>query len=162
MIGLFEEAEAIAEWEYNRDSVPPGFSYVDEGAQRIVIMGQSGILYKKETEEPDSNYMEYENYQKLSRRPIAGWRIPETHLYVINGNQPVIAMEFIEGKKDRGCNRYAFGYIDYRGYCTCKLNPCSAFEWEKPQSLWGITDLSVDNILVEESTGLRVLIDMVF
>ena len=161
MFGNAEEAEIIGEWDMLSDPIPEGFEYFNEGAQRIVVRGQSGILYKRDNGgEPDANLMEFDNYNFCSVVPIKGWRVPQTGLFVIGGYQPVIAMECVIGYRDVHCDRFKFGYIAYNEDCTCELDPCSAHEWEKPMSLWYIQDLSYENVLIEDD-GTRVLVDMV-
>ncbi|AXH49360.1 hypothetical protein HWB76_gp040 [Streptomyces phage Blueeyedbeauty] len=156
-IGNREDAQTVAEWDWNDNEFPEGWYYLGEGAQRLVLLSPDGVVYKKEKPgEHQVNEDEFVNYFKASRIPVKNWRVPKTGLYVI-GFEPVIAMEYVEGKYDIECRRYGVGFNEG---CTCLQTPCTAWEWEKPTTLWDIIDLSETNILIEED-GTRVLIDIV-
>lgn len=155
MIGNIEDAEFVSEWDWSE--IPDGWKFVGEGSQRLVVMGPENILYKKEKPgNHDCNTDEYCNLVYALKYPIAGWRVPKTSLYVA-GYNPVIAMEYVSGSFDIECVRFGRGF---NSECSCGLSPCSAWEWEKPQNIWNIIDLSETNVLIEPD-GTRVLIDLV-
>jgi len=156
-IGNRWDASLLAEWDWSQNEFPEEWFYIGEGVQRLVLISPDGVIYKKEKPgEHDTNTEEYINYLKARNIPIKGWRVPKTSLYTI-GYESIIAMEYVEGKQDIECQRYGRGYnLD----CTCGQTPCTAWEWEKPQTIWDMIDLSESNILVEPD-GTRVIIDIV-
>lgn len=157
MIGSREYAEELAEWDFSNSDFPSGWFYIGEGCQRLCLIAPDGVLYKKEKPgEHCSNEDEFINYIRMRNTTIKGWRLPETSMYLI-GYEPIIAMEYIEGEFDTECQRYGRGYNQP---CSCGKIPCTAWEWEKPQSLWNIIDLSDTNVLVQEN-GVRVVVDIV-
>ncbi|QOI67619.1 serine/threonine kinase [Streptomyces phage Beuffert] len=156
-IGNEEDAQTVAEWDWSNNEFPEGWFYEGEGVQRLVLLSPDGVIYKKEKPgEHDSNVEEYINYLRISNIPIKNWRVPRTSLYTI-GYERIIAMEYVDGRFDTECRRYGVGY---NAECTCGKVPCTAWEWEKPTTLWDIIDLSETNILIEDD-GTRVLIDIV-
>ncbi|AXG66321.1 hypothetical protein SEA_ANNADREAMY_241 [Streptomyces phage Annadreamy] len=156
-IGNREDAQTVAEWDWDSNGFPEGWYYEGEGAQRLVLLSPDGVIYKKEKPgEHQVNVDEYLNYLRTRKVPVKNWRVPRTSLYTI-GYESVIAMEYVEGKFDIECQRYGKGYNQE---CSCNQTPCTAWEWEKPTTLWDIIDLSETNILIEDD-GTRVLIDIV-
>jgi len=170
MIGCIEEAKEIAEFgiswdEYLEIEVPEGWAFLGEGAYRFAFRSPSGVVYKIENEDGEyerHNCREFENVQRCKEIPIQGWRLPEAHLYTVNGRN-VMAMEYVPGNKDRLCHK-SFEHhnaLEQLYKCTCgKPNGrCTAEIWYEVFETWGIKDVHENNVHIEES-GTRVLIDV--
>lgn len=155
MIGSMEYAETLAEYEWS-DEFPSGWSYIGEGGQRLALIAPDGVIYKKDKPGAQGcNEDEYLNYLKLRKTNIIGWKLPETGLFMV-GYECIVSMQYIDGQEDVECIR------DGRGFnlgCTCGKRPCTAWEWEKIKSKWGVIDVSAFNIIVTDHA--RYLIDMV-
>jgi len=156
MIGCVEDAEFIAEWDF-RHPLPDGWSFAGEGATRVAVISPDGIVYKVELSPDGSNSNEYMNIQRIKKLPpIKGWEIADASLYILDNFKSVIAMEYIEGSDDIECG----SYLGPEFKCTCKMKPCVAYVWEVTARLWGVWDLTSDNIRVQPD-GTRIVIDAV-
>lgn len=165
MVGLEEEAKAIALWDMEYDeedceyNAPEGFEYLGEGASRIAYRSlTSGFVYKRHYyPDDDTNEFEYMNILRIRDIPLKGWRVPDATLYHIEGEQ-IIAMEFIEGGMDIHCQR---SYKFWNKECDCgkPFGICTADAWEQPEGKWHVEDLHIGNIILQED-GCRVLIDL--
>jgi hypothetical protein len=159
MIGSLEEAVMISEWEFDKDEdndwiAPEGWSYVNEGDERIVFQSPSGLIYKKTWDRPDSfvNRREYDNIQRCSDIHIPGVRVPEASLYSVDGEY-IICEEMISGPEE---DTYCYG--------KCRCNNIGGFCVEEIfiqiHNKWKIRDLGSGNIMVDTVNDVRVLIDV--
>lgn len=164
MVGNKEEARIVAEWNFEEwdeyEYVPPeGFEYIGEGASRVALRSiETGVVYKRHYyPESGENAWEYKNIQRIKQIPLKGWRVPDVSLFKI-GKEEVIAMEYIQGGMDVYCQR---SYSSWNKPCNCgkPAGCCSAETWEQPKGKWGIDDIHVGNIVIDDD-GIRVLIDL--
>lgn len=164
MVGNEEEARIVAEWNFEEwdeyEYVPPeGFEYLGEGASRVALRSiETGVVYKRHYyPESKENEWEYINIQRIKKIPIKGWRVPDASLFTV-GKEQVIAMEFVAGGMDVYCQR---SYRSWNKPCNCgkPSGCCSAEAWEQPEGMWGIEDIHVGNIVIDDD-GIRVLIDI--
>jgi hypothetical protein len=163
MVGNIEEARVIALWEFDEVDeyeyqAPRGFEYIGEGASRIAFRStETGVVYKRHYYPGDeTNQCEFKNIQRIKEIPLKGWRVPDASLHDVEG-ECIIAMEFVNGSMDVYCQR---SYRSWDRPCNCgkPLGCCSADAWEQPESVWGVDDIHVGNIVIDE--GIRVLIDL--
>lgn len=154
MIGNIEDAEFIAEWDFSNE-LPDGWSHVGEGSSRIAVISPDEVVYKVEISPNGSNSNEYLNIERIKQMPsIRGWRVADASLYIVDKYKSVIAMEYVDGSKDIECGAYlAPDFV-----CTCRMKPCVAYLWEVTARIWGLWDLTCDNIMVLKD-GTRVIVD---
>lgn len=154
MVGCIEDAKLILEWDHN-ESLPEGWSYIDEGEERAVFISPSNVVYKVELNSDGCNREEYFNICKIQmQEPIENWRVPETTLYEIDKFHSVIAMEYIDGINSESCD----SFLTKSCVCTCNQFPCVGIEWETVSVLWGLIDFTTDNVK-QLLDGTNVLVD---
>jgi hypothetical protein len=154
MIGCFEDAQLIGEWDHNYP-LPDGWGYVDEGEERAVFTSPDKVIYKVELNSSGANHSEYFNICMIElQESIKNWRVPEASLYELDKFHSVIAMEYIDGDNPPEC-----GSILSTAVCTCNEFPCVGVEWEMVSVLWGVIDLNCDNVRLL-SDGTKVLVDV--
>ena len=131
-----------------KPELPYGWEVKGAGISRRAYLSPSGVIYKIQhhEEQSQSNAEEHDFAQRVRRMGnVIGVIIPRTALYYID-NQPVIAMEFMDGEIqhpdwDRcgvwngGCNCSARA-----GYCTDTIR-------RKIQHTFNIGDLHSNNVL---------------
>jgi len=154
MVGCFEDAQLIGEWD-NYFPLPDGWGYLDEGAERAAYISPDNVVYKVELRPDGSNTNEYFNICTIKEcEPVEGWDVPDATLYDVSKYIKVIAMEYVKGKNDIECH----SYMGSRDECDCEQFPCTAIGWEMIAKLWGVRDLTAENVRVVGDT--RVLIDV--
>lgn len=130
--------------------LPDGWSYVSSGAFRSVFRSPDGVGYKVERKrhkrDSSDNLREYNASIRIRKEcvEIPGVRIPEMTYYELDNNDPVIAVEFIDGKT-------LYGHGDPDG----KYQPLI----ERLETEWRIWDTHGFNLMVDKDESL-VLVDI--
>lgn len=153
MIGSIEEAVEITTFVGVRQ-LPNGWKFLAQGSYRKAFLSPSGVVYKRQhAPHLTSNREEYDNVRRIQSIPLDGWRVPDTELYSVGG-EDIIAMEFVNGENDPYCD------ADWGG-CDCGKpdGKCVTEHWQAPIDSWSMYDLSSDNVIVDDN-GVRVLIDV--
>lgn len=154
MIGCFEDAQLIGEWDHNYP-LPDGWYYLGDGEERVAYLSPDLVVYKVDTNS-GANRTEYFNICLIElTNPLKNWRVPDSSLYELDKFHSVIAMEYIDGIPALGCD----SAFTKSSICTCNNIPCEGIEWEAVARLWGIVDLNSDNVVTLED-GTNVLVDV--
>lgn len=154
MVGCREDAEFIGEFDVYEE-LPDGWDFISEGSQRTVYISPDNVIYKVELPKAQgANELEFINLERIRKLgPLSGWDIPDAELYVIDRCKTVIAMEWVEGEFDTHCQSWKSNYP-----CDCGRFPCIAIEWEMATEIWGVHDMTEENIIVTPD-GTRMLVD---
>lgn len=116
-----------------------GWLLAGQGGSRRAWLSPSGIVYKVLTDDDYANtqsWAEVDNVKFAQQAgPIEGWDVADAELFIV-GEQPVVAMEYIESDGTSGTH--------YNNY---------------PQVMekWNISDIWMANLVIRN--GVHVIVD---
>jgi RIO-like serine/threonine protein kinase len=157
-IGCAEEAEFIHTWvnghrnvwgEVQTELPPEGWTFLGIGTFRSVWRSPSGVAYKVQNHACSSqnNEEEYVRIREACAEDVpTGARLPRCSYFPVSADEGVVAMECIQGKTVHAmCGDEV--PREFRDLMRCLENK------------YCLTDMHEWNVMIEEGTGLMVLID---